>query len=299
MSWVRFDDGFPDHPKIAALDELEPLCAWLTVKATAWCNRNLTDGRIPKPQVRRLVTFLDRVKIDGKAVTADELAARLCRGVGDQSGLWEDRGDHYQIHDFLEYQPSRAEALDRREKKAAAGRIGGKRSGEQRRSEAEAQAKHRASSVLDVRLEDAEANTKQKATPVPGPVPVPDASSEASASASRARELRIPATPSNGQSPMAMRCPPDLEITAGMHEAFRAIGCLDPEAEARLYVVTYANGVRRDTDWTETGASFQSYLARHDQKGCAAGRRGPASGAPGKQERTLANMRRLAAGGEP
>src|SRR5262245_30525484 len=44
MAWVRIDDGFVDHPKIAAVGAIG---AWLQLQALCYANRNLTDGFIP------------------------------------------------------------------------------------------------------------------------------------------------------------------------------------------------------------------------------------------------------------
>lgn len=46
MTWVRLDDEFGEHPKIAALSDS---ALALFVTGLAYCNRNLTDGFIPHP----------------------------------------------------------------------------------------------------------------------------------------------------------------------------------------------------------------------------------------------------------
>lgn len=103
MSWVRLDDQFTDHPKIV---QAGPLAGWLYICGLTYANRYLTDGRIPAAQVRRLAD------VDG----ADELAARLVA-----AGLWEVVDGGYQIHDYLEYQPS-ADTV-RKEREATAHRV--------------------------------------------------------------------------------------------------------------------------------------------------------------------------------
>jgi len=106
MTWVRIDDGFPGHPKVlkAGGD-----AAWLHVCALAYCNHYLTDGFIPTAMLSRLS--------DRKRPTA--LAARLV-----EVGLWEEAQTGWQIHDFLEYQSSKAsveaERLKARERMANA-----------------------------------------------------------------------------------------------------------------------------------------------------------------------------------
>jgi hypothetical protein len=111
MVWVRLEDGLPDHPKI---DAAGGDAAWLHVCALAYCNRNLTDGYIPADRVPRLS---DRKR-------PLQLAERLV-----DVGLWHRLEDGYTIHDFLDYNPTRAAVLAGREErhaaKVAAGRLGG------------------------------------------------------------------------------------------------------------------------------------------------------------------------------
>jgi hypothetical protein len=50
MPWVRLDEHFGEHPKVLAAG---PLAGWLYVMGLGYCNRNLTDGLIPRAMVRR------------------------------------------------------------------------------------------------------------------------------------------------------------------------------------------------------------------------------------------------------
>ena len=88
MAWVRIDDSFPDHPKAV---QAGPLACWLYVCSIAYANRYLTDGFIPERQIWRLIDSDD----------AEALADALI-----DSGLWEQADGGYQIHDYLDYQPS-------------------------------------------------------------------------------------------------------------------------------------------------------------------------------------------------
>ena len=97
MSWFRVDDGFPEHPKLAALEGdpvlwAKALALW--VAGNCYATRNRTDGEIARARVARLVPFRDAVKV------AEQLVA---------CGLWEDRGSYFLVHNFLEYNASRAE----------------------------------------------------------------------------------------------------------------------------------------------------------------------------------------------
>ena len=96
MSWVRLDDGYPEHPKV---DRVGPLAAWLNVCAWAYCARNLTDGFVPAERVARLASVPNPMK----------LAAALV-----QVKLWERVDGGYMVHDFLDYNPSREQVLTER-----------------------------------------------------------------------------------------------------------------------------------------------------------------------------------------
>ncbi len=100
MPWVKLDDQFPDHPKIV---EAGPLAGWLYVAGLAYCGRFITDGFIPRGQVRRLADLDDPMA----------LAARLVA-----VHLWEEAEDGYHVHDYLHYNPSSAQVKHEREQVA-------------------------------------------------------------------------------------------------------------------------------------------------------------------------------------
>ena len=102
MTWAKLDDRVADHLKIrrAGTD-----AAVLYLAAITWSARHTTDGKVPKDLLgdvwRPLAESFDATK-----------AARRLVDVG----LWHDRGDHFEIHDFLEYNPSKADLEAKREK---------------------------------------------------------------------------------------------------------------------------------------------------------------------------------------
>ncbi|TEU01978.1 MAG: hypothetical protein E3J29_00170 [Dehalococcoidia bacterium] len=140
MPWVKLDENFPDHWKLAELGDYAPLCGWLYICGLAFSNRQLRDGRIPKTHVPKLANFqhigIETAQIKGNSGplvsfgddVETEMLAKLLVAVG----LWEDRGDHFYIHDYLEFQPSREEVEQRRELKRRVGKLGGEASGKQR-----------------------------------------------------------------------------------------------------------------------------------------------------------------------
>jgi hypothetical protein len=96
MPWGRLDDGLYDHPKLDELgrDRLPAIGLWAL--AISWCNRRLTDGFVPADRVRLL---------GGSSVIADRLVT---------VGLFDKEGEDYRVHDFLQFNDSRADVEARR-----------------------------------------------------------------------------------------------------------------------------------------------------------------------------------------
>ena len=99
------EQDFPFHPKVAMAGGD---AAWLYVCGMAWGCKHLT-GIIPKQMVGQLSDRKQPLK----------LAARLC-----EVGLWHDRGDHFEIHDF-EVRNAKMLAARRKAKNAAEARWSG------------------------------------------------------------------------------------------------------------------------------------------------------------------------------
>jgi len=105
MPWFALDDQGSFHEKVLAAGN-EAYGAWC--RAGQWSSAKLTDGRLP----RHVALAIAPIKI----------WLRLEKvGLCDPTG-----GDDFQIHDFLDYNPSAAEVLSKREARATAGRVGGK-----------------------------------------------------------------------------------------------------------------------------------------------------------------------------
>lgn len=84
MTWVKLDDHFPRHPKIVGLDIR---AKWAFIEVLCYCAEYLTDGRVPA------------------GVISDKDAEPLL-----SNGLLEpDPHGTYLVHDYLEYNPPRAE----------------------------------------------------------------------------------------------------------------------------------------------------------------------------------------------
>lgn len=114
MPWGRLDDSLYDHPKLDRLPEGERLQGvGLWAVAISWSNRFLTDGHLPRARVEKLG---GTVELAEALVTAE---------------MFDHDGSGYAIHDFLDFNESRAEVVERREKEARrkADYRAGKRSG--------------------------------------------------------------------------------------------------------------------------------------------------------------------------
>lgn len=100
MTWVKIDDGFPEHHKILGLSDA---AFRLHIHAMCYAARNLTDGLVH-------YTWLT----GGKCRKVPKAVTQLV-----ERGIWREDGADYQIHDYLTYQPSRVHVLAGRAEAAA------------------------------------------------------------------------------------------------------------------------------------------------------------------------------------
>lgn len=123
MSWVRIDDGFTRHPKVMAAG---PLAIAMQVAALCYCNRELTDGFVPRGIARTLLDWEfergdgKRFKVEMTAtdVTPHVTALVTCDTIVDilvESGMWIVVRGGYRIHDYEKYQATKASVLAERE----------------------------------------------------------------------------------------------------------------------------------------------------------------------------------------
>lgn len=137
MAWVKLDDRFDEHPKVAALSDS---AVALFVSGLAYCNRNLTDGFVPRQVGLGQLRYCDgnTTPVIGELVEA---------------GMWEEAPGGWQVHDYLDFQPSREQVEGDRE------------------AARERKAKSRAKSQRDTPV------THKPVTPPPVPVPDPEEAS--------------------------------------------------------------------------------------------------------------------------
>lgn len=103
MPWVKLDDRFPDHPKLLRLGDDYDACLSLHIRGLCYCAANLTDGFIPSR------TFLGHEAVSAKLA---------------EVGLWCACDGGYLIHDYLEYNPSREQAIETAAARSEAGKVG-------------------------------------------------------------------------------------------------------------------------------------------------------------------------------
>ena len=96
MPWANIDDRFPSHPKIGGLTDG---AFRLHVSGICYSSQYLTDGLIPATAVPSLM-------LRYKSRFLDELVQR---------GLWYQQNGSYQIHDYLQWNKSKAEIREKRE----------------------------------------------------------------------------------------------------------------------------------------------------------------------------------------
>jgi len=116
MGWVWLDDQFSQHEKVAPLSGDAGM---LFVASLCYSNRTLSDGFIPSKVAMGQLWFCDGNPIP----SIRELEA---------SDLWERVQGGWQVHDFADYQQTRAQAEARRAVLQQARVRGGRRGGRSR-----------------------------------------------------------------------------------------------------------------------------------------------------------------------
>ena len=102
MAWLKIDDRVRTHPKIA---KAGPSAAWLWFCGICYCREHLSDGFIPHEVVSALALNLP---------SPSKHAAKLV-----DVRLWEPADGGYLVHDFLDWNPSKAEVLASRKEDLA------------------------------------------------------------------------------------------------------------------------------------------------------------------------------------
>ena len=105
MPWANLDDQFPKHPKVLPLSDA---AFRLHVAGICYCAQYETNGVVSAEMVPLLVPRF-------KARTLEELVSRR---------LWMPHAEGHEIHDYLEWNRSKQQIEDERERKRKAGKKG-------------------------------------------------------------------------------------------------------------------------------------------------------------------------------
>lgn len=232
--WFRVDDRLPDHAKVRMLGRARLAAIGLWSLCGAWSGRNGTDGFIPRTVVRQY---------DAKLRTVPHLV---------RVGLWSETTRNgepgWLFHDWPDWQPTAAAIEEVRRSRAEAGRRGGVRSGETRRSKTEASAS-----------KQTEANTNPEPEPEPEPLATDVASQGAPRKRGAARER-------------ATRIPDDFAVSADLAAWARAEAPdVDQRAETAKFVDYWRAKAGRDATKVDWQGTWRNWMRRAQEN--AANRR--------------------------
>lgn len=109
VTWVRFDDQYPIHRKIAVLSDA---AYRLLDESIFWCSRNGTDGIIRRDEVVS-IGVRAKPKVIGELVRRDNWHT-----TGHGCPRCPQPIDGWVVHDYLDYQPTREQVEKERAAKA-------------------------------------------------------------------------------------------------------------------------------------------------------------------------------------
>lgn len=123
MGWIRVEDDFYDNEKMLAAGSIGRDLYW---HGMGFCNRNLTDGLIPKRRALTLVDFTDAAVLDGQGGVDGQACAPIAIQRLLDADLWHEDGHdcpdcrqpgprNYIVHDYLKYQFSKAQIKEKAE----------------------------------------------------------------------------------------------------------------------------------------------------------------------------------------
>lgn len=287
MPWVKLDDHFDEHPKLANIS-LVGVGLWVT--ALAYCNRNLTDGFIPWSVARRLgsLEVVDERGViwelargsgmSGDDLTNDWIIAQLI-----EAGLWEEvyedsgRLSGYRVHDFEDYQPSKAEVQAERARNAERQRRHRERLANEGDMERNAVTNTVTTPVSngDVTALLTDVSQPRNVGPVPVPVPVPEAKQ---ASTTRAG-ARAPSEDAVETAEVLVNAPwvhdSRDDVARAVERSFSLVKKFQPgegPVVAEKYCRARKYGKSPPDDWYRAWLNFLKIEVRDDEQRAANGR---------------------------
>lgn len=231
MSWVKLDDQARQHPKLIAAGP-EAVCLWAC--GLMWCNtQKARDGFIPHVMVKVLYPMPRIEKATAKLV---------------EVGLWEPVEGGFQVHDYHDFQPSAEDAESLSAKRAAAGRAGGRRSGEARRSKMTPATEAVSKQVASFCFEANQAANEPR--PDPDPVPIPTESESAHARPRARREVK------GTRVPKSCATAAEVQAWAAEHGIDAAHRCFDK------FIDHWRSNNELKSDWA---AAWRNWLRREEE----------------------------------
>lgn len=109
MAWVKLDDQFYSHPKVRRARKADLAALGLHMVALSYCGAHLTDGAVDDLFVEEIVP--------------NPAKRRRMVGVLIETGLWERNGSGWLIHDYLDFNESRKQVIERRRRDAERKRV--------------------------------------------------------------------------------------------------------------------------------------------------------------------------------
>lgn len=101
MTWTKIDDQAHAHPKVRDAWQADGRALGMQFLALSYAGAYLTDGHVPAGFVaEKIPVQRDRERITGVLVAA---------------GLWDKADGGWQIHDYLDLNPSRVDVEAKRE----------------------------------------------------------------------------------------------------------------------------------------------------------------------------------------
>lgn len=209
MSWLRLDDDMLDHPKwVRAIRDGGSSALHLWLALCSWCSRHLTDGVIPADIVPTLTTQW-RSRDRARALQALESSQLVA--------ITEPGAVH--IVDYLERNPSRAETIERRGRKA------------------DTQKNHAVRKKLTGQLQVVVVDDGPAPDPLPipsrpDPVPTPEGERERALLPPSKRDQALDAA-ALALNRLSHRYPPDFEPTRANQSRALELGLTEPEVWQR------------------------------------------------------------------
>ena len=100
MPWAKLDDGFYDHPKTLRIWRRCPGAVGLHARAISYCARHSTDGHIMAEIVEGLSPLQRDREQQVKALIEEK--------------AWYQDEDGFVIHDYNDYNPTKAQLEEKR-----------------------------------------------------------------------------------------------------------------------------------------------------------------------------------------